>query len=387
MKRFWIALGIAALMATGSFGYGCSGSSSSGPPPFSPPPQVSPSPTSASTTVPLAANTALPMPGYAGVSGTFTEVNTVTPGTTVLLTTQVTQPNDAPQPLTALRKRLSTVSAALAATASTGTPIVWVRQIYSTSVTFAMFPMTTWNLPPSLFGNGPYELETFDATTGTLIDIEAAGSIGNDQVSFNGSLAPFVVTTGHKYWWELITGFPQPTGSPSPTPTPCGQQSTSALLTGGSQVFTVPTVCGFSATVMASTNDAPANDGLDVTAYVPALTVGIAPPKPGTSTGLLTLSTNVGIETTFNPGMMQFSVTLPASVAATGKSFFISGCTIRGGGTIPACDDNPFIAGPLTVSGQTISYSGLPFSLDLPGPKACGRKRLCDYWYRISVYY
>jgi streptogramin lyase len=172
-----------------------------------PTPSASPirSPNSASTTVELAANTALPIPPVSGISGTFVETTyTAAPGTTVTLKNSASQPAAAPSPASAPRPGFSYQT------------LLWVSLTYSSSVFLTSIPTMTWQLPPGFStSNIQFELAAFDGTTATLMppDYEV-GSVSGRLVSFpGGSLlycrfgrcsGGYNLTAGHKYWWELI---------------------------------------------------------------------------------------------------------------------------------------------------------------------------------------
>jgi hypothetical protein len=201
----------------------------------------SPTPQAVSTTIPLAANTALPIPADDGFSGTFTESGGVVAGATVKLTSYVKVPAGGPAPLARTRGSLSGATAA-----SVGHAIFLIKQAYSAPMTFASFPSTTWQLPPSVTTTGPFELETIDGTTGLLLDTEYQTNLTGDVVTFPGNLAPFTTASGHIYWWELITGFA------SPPPAGCGSNNVTANVNPAGQTVDEPTLCNFTGSVQLS---------------------------------------------------------------------------------------------------------------------------------------
>lgn len=191
------------------------GCSSNGGSTIAAPPPVHPSPSSVSTTVPLVANTALPIPAIGGFAGTLTEATNNAPaGTTVTITSYSVAPNTAPAPQ-AITSRLHLQSVRSYAQrarahgfASTPTAIFWVSQQYSAAATFQSFPVTMLEVPPSI-GNTLLALEVFDGTTSTLLDVEFA-TPQLDVATFAGSDTSFSAVPGHTYWLELVSGKAEP---------------------------------------------------------------------------------------------------------------------------------------------------------------------------------
>ncbi len=396
MQNKWPVIATFVLVAFIIVDVGCQGSSvpiiPSTPTPII---IVSPTPQSASTTVPLAAGTALPIPPLAGFAGTFKESGSVPAGATVKLTSYVNAPVGAPKPL-AFRRTSSGASAP-----SVGTGIFIVSQQYSAAMTLPSFPSSTWQIPSNM-GAGPFELETIDATTGLLMDTESQTSFSGGVASFAGTSAAFSTIPSHTYWWELITGFP------SPPPTGCGSSVIAAGVNSAGQTLAEPNLCNFTWSLQISPNNAAANTNVHVEANVPVLLGSQGPPAPpGTTTGLLSFALEVDHTVTFNSGMLQLSTHLPSTIPAGGKTFFLSACTIHAlGGPIAylGCQDTPYISSALAVSGQTVSFSGLPSSLTLSGSngftfsaqglsddsidrcfKHCTRPNY--YIYTVSIYY
>jgi streptogramin lyase len=213
----WLSGTAFVLAAAVIIDVGCA-SNPAGPPPPPPPPTLTPTqaPQSASITDPLTANVAEPIPALGGFSGTFKEAANNAPlAGTVSLTSYMHAPANAPAPQDVRRALLSGPRAPLAADSRTA--IFWVSQTYSAPVTFNGFPITAWQVPSGL--NGPFELETFDATTSGILDVEVDTSVNGTSVTFPGSSTTFTTIVGHTYWWELLTG-PTPTPTPGTTPTP-----------------------------------------------------------------------------------------------------------------------------------------------------------------------
>lgn len=350
-----------------------------------PPPTQTPS--SASTTVPLAANTTLPIPALAGISATFQETTGAPAGSNVTLTSYVNAPPGAPVPM-AMRHGSSQSSGT---PDSAGRAIFIVSQVYSGAMTFASFPITKWQLPPSLAGSGPFELETIDVTVGLLLDTESATSESAGLVSFAGTAAPFPILAGHTYWWELVTAFP------SPPPPGCGTSSASATLSSTGQNVAQPTLCNFTGSLTISPNSEPSGAGISVNvgADVPAASGSQGPPVPaGTTIGVISVALDVTETVTFNSGMFQFAVHFPSTIPLGGKSLFVSACTIEstnsfGHTTYDGCIDTPVTA-QLKVAGQTASFAGLTSPLTLSGPhRTCTRKHCTDYdyHYTAAIYY
>lgn len=157
--------------------------------------------TCGSSTLPLAApGTAMPIPQVGGFSGQFiVPPNNAPAETTVTLVSYYVRPPSAPKPTT-YRRATSTV------TLSGGTVLFWVSASYSSSFSFDAFPITSWHLREGTNTSGvSFYLETFDGTTDTLLDQEAASSVSGLTVNFPGTVATFPIATGHTYWWELIS--------------------------------------------------------------------------------------------------------------------------------------------------------------------------------------
>jgi streptogramin lyase len=211
---------------------GCSTKSTLPPPPQPPTfaPSMQPSPQSKSLTVAITTGspTPLPIPAIGGFSGTFEVANNNAPaGTTVRLTSYAKAPNTAPVTLAFARIR-SRWAAQAHKLSTSPTAIFWVSQQYSAAVSFQAFPITAWQVPAS-DASGPLALETFDGTTNTLMDTEFDTSISGNIATFPGSSGTFAVVLGHTYWWELITGEPVPSPSPSVSPLPSPSPSVAPL--------------------------------------------------------------------------------------------------------------------------------------------------------------
>jgi len=362
MQIKWLTIASFILIAFVIVDVGCQGSSvqniHSTPTPII---IFSPTPQSAATTVPLTAGTALPIPPVAGFAGTFKESGSVPAGATVKLTSYAGTPVGAPKPL-ALRRASSGASAP-----SVGSAIFLVSQQYSVPMSLPSFPSSAWQIPSS-FGSGPFELETIDGTTGLLADTESQATFSAGVATFAGNSATFSAIPGHTYWWELITGFP------SPPPTGCGSSVVSAGVNTAGQTISEPDLCNFTWSLQTSANNAAANTSMHVEANVPVLSGLQGPPAPpGTTTGLLSVALEVNNSVTFNSGFFNLSTRLPSTIPAGGKSFFLSACTIHaqvvgsGALTYLGCQDTPYISSALPVTGQTVSFSGLPASLTLSG--------------------
>jgi hypothetical protein len=198
------------------------------PPPPTPQPSIVSSPQSKTMTdaFPMGAPTALPIPAIGGFSGSFSmAANNAPAGATVTLTSYLKPPPGVPAVQSVIRIPMKAQSQAHALTA-VGDAIFWVSHKYSAAIDFQGFPVTTWRVPAS-FTSGSLALETFDGTSGTLMDTEFDTSITGNIATFPGSSASFAVVSGDTYWWELITGKPTPGPSPSPSPSPLPLQITS----------------------------------------------------------------------------------------------------------------------------------------------------------------
>ncbi len=232
MSQRWLA-GIALAFCITVVAYvGCSSNPSTLPPPHTPPPTVAPTqtPISESAVVPIVTATALSIPAIGGFSGTFVEASDgASPGAKVTLTSYDKAPMGAPAAQSIVRVPSRFTTRAHVFTTTTPTAIFWVKQKYSTALTFSGFPVTTWRVPTGDTTLGPLALETFDASTNTLMDTEFDTSITGNTVTFPGNSGSLAVNSTDTYWWELISGKPVPSPSPtiSPSPTPSPLQITS----------------------------------------------------------------------------------------------------------------------------------------------------------------
>lgn len=319
-------------------------------------------------TIPLVAGTALPMPPLGGFSGTFTEAaNSAPAGTTISLTSYDRPPAAAP----------AVQGGAIA--------LFWVSNTYSAAATFNGLPsVTTWTLPVGFStAQEGFSLETFDGTTGSLLDYHVA-SLSGRTLSIPGTSTVSEIPS-HTYWWELLCAGTNPTNVPY---SQAGQSTT--LLP----------VCGFTNTVATiSPNNAPSGAYLDFSAVVPIYYSGLSAP-PGTTTGLMSIdignvNSNLPQAVTYNSGLLAFSAVVPAAIPTQGKSFHVTACTYNlvwtsGTNSRSGCIDTPYTSGPLTVSGQTISFAGIPFPITLPAMTGTDCAGLADcVWsrYVVQVYY
>jgi len=173
-------------------------------------PSPSPSPTSTSTTVPLAVGTQLPVPAWWGYSGDWEAApNDAPAGTTVTLTSSVKAPAGAPSPSAKVRPLFARPPTShffvSVAYSSSGKD---TRSSTSSGITFAKFPAVAFDLPTGFNTTGlTFKLETFDLTTGALLDTEIGTTSETSpvEVAFPGTDSPFVADTGHTYLWELVT--------------------------------------------------------------------------------------------------------------------------------------------------------------------------------------
>jgi hypothetical protein len=187
-------------------------------------PSPSPSPSSTSTTVPLAAATQLPIPAFGGFSGDWVAApNNAPAGTTVTLTTYLGALAGAPSPVADTPHRMTLrppVNTVLSVTSEYKVPGSKLAATSSSTIHFDKFPAVAFDLPAGFDTSGvTFKLETFDFTTGALLDTEIGATSGTSpiEVTFPGTDSPFNAITAHTYLWELVT---QTTASPSPSPSP-----------------------------------------------------------------------------------------------------------------------------------------------------------------------
>jgi len=201
--------------------------------------EPSPTPTPHCRTIPLATATQLPIPALAGFTGDWVAgTNNAPAGTTVTETTYVGTPPGAPSPVAAIRKVSNEVevipqlakapSAPLSVSVKFSTPGGAAKATAGSTITFDKFPAVEFDFPTGFNTNGViFKLETFDLTTGALLDSEAAIRSSSSPVveSFPGTSSPFVADTSHTYLWELVavplpafvTEFPIPTNGGFPS--------------------------------------------------------------------------------------------------------------------------------------------------------------------------
>ena len=175
--------------------------------------------TAPSTTAPLATGTQLPIPPAGGFTGSWVAAaNNAPEGTTVTVTTYLSAPSAAPSPQAAIRKATERIDSHPLLVKA---PLIFIKTVYSTptptpenksdatsgtTITFAKFPAVSIGLPTNFNSSGvTFKLETFDLTTGALLDEEIGTlSDSNSVVSFTGTNTQFVVNTSHAYLWELV---------------------------------------------------------------------------------------------------------------------------------------------------------------------------------------
>ena len=212
MSRYWSSV-LASVFALVTLAYvGCSSSSVSslcsaaaGCRPSPPPPPLK---CSVSCTYSLLGRTAVPIPAAVGFSGTFNLTsNDASAGSSITLTSYVSQPAGGPAPLIRVRRGISTQGETEVTGTGVGSTIFWVSATYSAAVIFNGFPSSSWIIPASSGVSGPLELETFDGTSGALLDLEIATPTGG-ALLFPGNTTTFTPVPGHTYWYELIADLP-----------------------------------------------------------------------------------------------------------------------------------------------------------------------------------
>jgi hypothetical protein len=204
----------------------------------------------------LAANVMLPIPAAGGFSGTFTEATNNAPaGATVTLTSYTSAPAGAPAPLAIMRTARPGLKARMLS-ASAGSTIFWVSHTYSAGANFDGFPSTQWQVPNGVSASGPFELETFDGTTGILLEVEDDTGVSGNLVSFPGhpGISSFTEVAGHTYWWELIHGFPS---------TPSHLYFSDGLNPGSIRMFALPIAVASSPVATIAGDSGPAGMAFD----------------------------------------------------------------------------------------------------------------------------
>jgi hypothetical protein len=268
---------------------------------------------------------------------------------------------------------------------SAQTPIFWGSQKYSNSATFDTFPDVDLQVTSSA---GCLYLETFDGATGTLLDQEPGSQSGN-SFQFRGSLKSFSVIPGDKYWWELIPGpcpSPSPSAAPSPSPSPSvapspspspsvapspspsaspctGSNNANYFINPSGATVAIAPECNFTGTLTYPANNAPTPPAgqvaLALGTDVPSVNGGEPAIPPGAQPVVL-LSAYLDQTVTFNSGFFALSLTLPNAPPA-GTAFYLAVCAAG-----LSCN-SPTTFGPLVLSGQTLTFSGIPGSFTATG--------------------
>lgn len=233
---FALAFSVAGCGGGGSGGGGTSNTVPNGV--ATPTPTPTPLPSTSSAVATGGGSAALPASG--GFSGTFSlAANNAPAGTTVLaaLTAGALAGGPAPQ---SNRRALA------------GSPSVVETLVvtFSSTVTFTAYPSFALTLPSGVSGEGPFVLELFDGSTGTLLVALQSTSASGNVVSFTGTTGTFTAAGGRPYIVELVTNSPlvaTPTPSPpAPTPTPTPAPPTPTP-TPASSAFSCPASDGTSA--------------------------------------------------------------------------------------------------------------------------------------------
>ena len=337
-------------------------------------PLASPTPTphvdTASTTVPLAAGVPIALPQAGGVSGSFTEsYASAPPGTTVTLTTYDRPPAGAP------------------AIQGEAVPLAWIKSSYSGPVTLNGFPSSlTYTLPAGFnTANSGFEMETFDGNTGMLFGYDVSKLSGSTVALTDPAVVG--VTPAHTYWWELICN---------------GTNGLDVPLSTAGQTTKMLPMCGFDDThVSLPSNNAVSGARVGFAINVPPCCAGLpSSPPPGTITGLMAIKiTNndslVPQGVNYSAGSLAFDTLVPPVIPTQGKTFIAIGCSFKivwtgGSNYQTGCLDTPYVSGPLSVAGQTLSFSGVPFPISLPpmsGTDCAGLNDCAWTGYAVSVFY
>ncbi|MBV8164906.1 MAG: hypothetical protein JOZ91_11650 [Candidatus Eremiobacteraeota bacterium] len=158
------------------------------------------------TTIPLAGpGTAMSIPPVGGFSGDFSVASNNAPsGTTVTMTSYDSEPAGAPVPEEVHRGGFQRM-------VLTPKAFLWVKFSFSNAISFDAFPISSWTLAPGTPTSGTrFFLETFDAVTDKLLAIEVASSVSGSTVSFPSLDETFKVSSGHPYWWVLVSSSTTP---------------------------------------------------------------------------------------------------------------------------------------------------------------------------------
>jgi len=331
-------------------------------------PTPTPQPHSASTTVPLAAGLSIGFPTVGEIAGNFTEsYASAPPGTTVTLTTYDRPPTGAP------------------AIVGQAVPVAWISSTYSGPVTFNGFPSSlTYTLPAGFnTANSGFEMETFDGNTGVLFGYDTS-TLSGTTVALTDP-AVIGVMPGHTYWWELLCNGTSPVDGP---------------LSNAAQTTKMPHMCAFDdTTVSLPPNDAVSGARVELAINVPPCCAGPSAP-PGTSTGVIALKftnndSNVPQGVNYNAGALAFNTLVPPVIPTQGKTFIATGCSFKIIWTNrtnyqTGCLDTPYVSGPLSVAGQMLSFSGVPFPISLAPMSGTDCAGLTDcVWpgYAVGVFY
>jgi hypothetical protein len=338
---------------------GCGGSTQSAPPvPTSTPAATQ----SQSQSLPLVASSPIPLPTFAGFSGTITYAGSIPSGTTVTMQSFLNAPSTAPSPQVERRTAQSSGS-----TSSAPTAIVSFTETFSSSVTFPAFPIMHLQVPSTQVGQ--YTAEVFDVTNPLAtpyyeIGIGSSNSSGGVTVVFSGGGSPFTVNRGDTYVVEVVFG--SALGLPPPTPT---EESSVTMISGSAQTITIPADGGFSGQIQIPANSPTGEQSLLLNSWNGTPTSQVPLDSTGTAgTNDFSIEATLATTESFSSGLFAFSLTFPTSLQLSSSSVVTIFLCVEGTSCTPA---NALALSPstypslFTVNGQTITFSGIPVGLTM----------------------
>jgi len=132
----------------------------------------------------------------------------------------------------------------------------------------------------------------------------------------------------------------------------------------GGGTLTLASVCGFSGALNYPSNNAPSGTSETLITQVPSPgSFPLAIPAGATylmNVELALVSTAPTI--TFNPGFLALTINVPASIPTSGHHFYALAC----GPVTAGCSGSPVGPFALGVSGQKLTFSGIPAAFVAP---------------------
>jgi hypothetical protein len=352
----------AFVIALGAAGCAGNGGSAQPAPPIATATPAPPSTQSQPQSLALVASSPLPLPTFSGFSGTITYGGSIPSGTTVTMQSFLNAPSNAPAPQAERRSAQSSGSTSAAPTA-----VVSFTETFSSAITFPAFPIIHLQIPSTQVGE--YTAEVFD-TTNPLptpyyeIGTGSSNSSGGVTVVFSGGGSPFTVNRGDTYVVEVVFG--SALGLPPPTPT---EKSSVTEISGAAQAITIPAVGGFSGQIQIPANSPTGEQSVLLNSWNGTPTSQVPLDNTGTAgSNDFSIEATLATTETFPAGLFAFSLTFPSSLQLSSSSvvtiFLCTEGTNCTAGNAIALSPSTYPS-LFTVSGQTITFSGIPIGLTM----------------------